>query len=459
MTNGTVCGTAVLGGGPAGLSVAYHLKKLGQASTVFEAGATLGGACQTKAFGGFRYDMGAHRFHNVFPEVTEEIRSLLKDDLATVNSPSHIYHDGKPVPFPPSPLGLARALGFWKMTASIAPLLLSPPRRGDNFRDDAIAKYGRLAAESFLVNYSEKLWGLPAEQLAVSISGKRLKGLDLRSTLRSLVGRKSGEHLDGAFLYPRHGFGSITEALARRIDTVHLDARVAGLVHRGDEVRSVILADGRRFDVQQVVSTLPLHALVASLEPAAPREIAALASSLRFRSIRLAILTVGAAAVSRSASLYFPSADVPFTRVYEPKQRSAAMAPPDQTCLVLEYPIFPGDSVDSLSRADFLAMSRRSLVSTGLVRATALIDATEDRVADAYPVLDTDAGRRLAAVNDYLRRFTNLHRLGRAAHFRYSHFHDLMREGRVLADELTRLPQGTSRATAALANRSVARWA
>ena len=90
-------------------------------------------------------------------------------------------------------------------------------------------------------------------------------------------------------------------------------------------------------------------------------------------------------------------------------------------------------------------MSRRSLVSTGLVGQTALIDGTEDRVPDAYPVLDTDAARRLAAVNDYLQRFTNLHRIGRAAHFRYSHFHDLMREGRLIAEKLTQL---SSRAVA-----------
>src|SRR5438067_1655541 len=104
------CETAVLGGGPAGLSVAYYLRKLGRTAHVFDAGGTVGGACQTKTFAGFRYDMGAHRFHNVFPEVTAEVRALLGDQLATVTAPSHIYHDGKPVPFPPSPVGLVRAL-------------------------------------------------------------------------------------------------------------------------------------------------------------------------------------------------------------------------------------------------------------------------------------------------------------------------------------------------------------
>ncbi|HYQ42072.1 MAG TPA: FAD-dependent oxidoreductase [Polyangiaceae bacterium] len=450
------CGTAVLGGGPAGLSVAYHLRKLGGSSHIFEAGATLGGACQTKEFQGFRYDMGAHRLHNVFPEVTEEVRALLKDEIATVRAPSHIYHQGKPVPFPPSPQGLARALGFWKMAASVAPVLLSPPRRGDNFRDDAIAKYGRLAAESFLVNYSEKLWGLPAEQLAVAISGKRLQGLGLKSTLRSLVGLKQGEHLDGAFLYPKRGFGQITDALANRVDHVHMNARVEKLLHEGGEINAIVLSDGRRFDIQRAVSTLPIQALIHSLDPRPPRDILELASSLRFRSVRLAILIVDAASLSRSASLYFPCARVPFTRVYEPKQRSSAMAPADQTCLVLEYAVFPGDAIDSLSSEEFLALSRRSLASTGLLREAAVIGGTVDRVQDAYPVLDIDAARRLARVNAYLQRFTNLHRIGRAAHFRYSHFHDLMREGRLLAEQLAPLSRPSERGESVVSPSAVA---
>jgi protoporphyrinogen oxidase len=450
------CGTAVLGGGPAGLSVAYHLRKLGGAAHVFEAGGTVGGACQTKAFAGFRYDMGAHRFHNVFPEVTEEVRALLGDEIATVTAPSHIYHQGKPLPFPPSPLGLARALGFWRMAASVAPVLVRRPRQGANFKEDAVAKYGRLAAESFLINYSEKLWGLPADQLAVSISGKRLRGLDLKSTLRNLVRRKDGEHLDGAFLYPKRGFGQITEALVSRIDNVHLHARVERVLHSGDEVRSIVLADGREFDVDCAVSTLPIAVLAHSLEPRPPRDILALASSLRFRSVRLAILTVDAARVSRSASLYFPGAAVPFTRMYEPKQRSSAMAPADQTCLVLEYPVFPGDAIDRLSRKEFLAMSRRALVATGLVREAALVDGTEDRVPDAYPVLDVGAAGRLAVVNDYFARFSNLYRIGRAAHFRYSHFHDLMREGLSLARQIARVSHVPSLQRAQSSNTAVA---
>ena len=83
-------------------------------------------------------------------------------------------------------------------------------------------------------------------------------------------------------------------------------------------------------------------------------------------------------------------------------------------------------------------MSRQALLATGLVSNASLLDGAECRIVDAYPVLDVGAAGRMAHVEGYLRRFSNLHRIGRAASFQYSHFHDLMREGRLLAENLAR---------------------
>jgi protoporphyrinogen oxidase len=425
-----------LGGGAAGLSVAYHLAKAGITSHVFEAEPAVGGMCRTAEFAGLRFDMGAHRLHDVLPDVTREIGQLLGDALAVVDAPSHIYHEGERIPFPPTPLGLARALGFGRMAVSMARHLVSRRRGGDNFRDAAIARYGRLVAENFLVNYTEKLWGVPADQLSPDVSGKRLQGLDVRAALRSLVGFKRSPHLDGSFLYPRHGFGQITDALAARVRHVHTQAKVEAVFHARDTLTAIRLADGRQFAPRTVISTLPLSSLVRILDPAPESMVLDLAASLRFRSLRLAVLPVRAPSVTRSATLYFPSNTVPFTRIYEPKLRGPGMAPVDRTCLVLEHPTFEGDPLDGLSRDDFLRMSRKALLGTGLVADASLLDGTDHRIRDAYPVLDLGAVKRVARLEVYLQQFGNLHRVGRGACFRYLHLHDLMQQGRLLAETL-----------------------
>jgi protoporphyrinogen oxidase len=316
--------------------------------------------------------------------------------------------------------------------------LARPSRVADNFRDDAVAKYGRPVAESFLVNYSEKLWGVPAERLSVQVSGSRLQGLDVKSALRDLLGLRHGEHLDGAFLYPRGGFGQITDALAARLRHVHTGAKVQRVLHADQHITAIILASGQEISPKTVVSSLPLPTFIRMLDPPPPQRILDLAASLRLRSVRLAVLLVEVAAVSGSASLYFPCADVPFTRLYEPKHRSSALAPAHRTCVVLEHPIFPGDTIDGLSRADFLAMAQKALLSTGLLPPRALLDGTDQMVQDAYPVLDVGASARVSAVDNYLDCFTNLHRIGRASCFRYSHLHSLMRDGRLLAERIVR---------------------
>ena len=86
----------ILGGGPAGLTTGYYAKKHSLNFTIFEAGEHVGGNCRTLKIKGvdckystsqiedFRFDTGAHRFHDKDPQVTEEVSTLLGQDLLRV---------------------------------------------------------------------------------------------------------------------------------------------------------------------------------------------------------------------------------------------------------------------------------------------------------------------------------------------------------------------------------------
>ena len=103
----------ILGGGPAGLTTGYYAKKHGLLNfTIFEAGEHPGGNCRTLQIkgadcrfrvlqsGDFRFDTGAHRFHDKDPQVTEEVRTLLGNDLLRVTAPSEIFFEGTFYRFP-----------------------------------------------------------------------------------------------------------------------------------------------------------------------------------------------------------------------------------------------------------------------------------------------------------------------------------------------------------------------
>src|SRR5687767_5110804 len=94
----------VLGGGPAGLAVAYYARKAGLDCTLFEAGPRVGGNCVTFRHGDFLFDSGAHRFHDKDAEITADVVELLGDELLRIEVPSYIHSHGKFVDFPLSPL-------------------------------------------------------------------------------------------------------------------------------------------------------------------------------------------------------------------------------------------------------------------------------------------------------------------------------------------------------------------
>ena len=163
----------IIGGGPAGLSIAYYANKKGLEYNVFEAGNKVGGNCITIKEDEFYFDSGAHRLHNKDRETTAIFKQLLKKELKEINVPSQIFINNKYVDFPITPLNLVKFLGiksFFLEGVKIIFNNLIKNKNAYNFKDHVISIYGKKIANLFLINYSEKLWGLKADQLSIEIS-------------------------------------------------------------------------------------------------------------------------------------------------------------------------------------------------------------------------------------------------------------------------------------------------
>src|SRR5512141_2929510 len=85
----------IIGGGPAGLTAAYELTKVGIKPIVLEMGARVGGIARTEVFNGYRMDIGGHRFFTKVPEVEAFWQEVLGDDFLTRPRLSRIYYNRK----------------------------------------------------------------------------------------------------------------------------------------------------------------------------------------------------------------------------------------------------------------------------------------------------------------------------------------------------------------------------
>ena len=443
----------ILGGGPAGLTTGYYAKKHGFNFTIFEAGEHAGGNCRTLKIkgadcryrvlqsGDFRFDTGAHRFHDKNPQVTKEVKHLLGNDLLRVEAPSEIFFEGKFYRFPLLLSDLTQKLETKILLKIVWEQLYNTyEKHAENFAEFAINQYGQTLAERFLLNYSEKLWGEPAYSLSTAISGNRLKGLDLRSFLRSIVlgMPQNPNHLDGSFFYPRYGIGMISDKLCESIGKKHikLKHRVSRLTHKDGRIARIILNDDVEVQAATVINTLPLTLSIRMLEPPPPPELRAVADKIKYRHLVLCVFCLNRDTFSPNASLYFPSEEFPFTRLYEPKNRSPEMAPKGQTVIVLELPCYNDDTVWNMSETTLQTEVWKALCRVKPLSPEEVIHYQTYKLPFAYPVLEVGFEENVKQLVAYFKQFENLHLTGRSSLFRYLHLHDLFKAGKEVIEQI-----------------------
>ena len=450
----------ILGGGPAGLTTGYYAKKRGFSNfTIFEAGEHVGGNCRTLKIKAvdcpdsclqrrdFRFDTGAHRFHDKDPQVTEEVKKLLGDDLLRVTAPSEIFFEGEFYQFPLLLNDLVQKLGTKTLLRIACEKLYNrPEKQAENFAEFAISQYGKTLAERFLLNYSEKLWGQPPHKLSTAISGNRLQGLDLRSFLRSTVLGipQNPTHLDGSFFYPKYGIGMISDQLRESIGDAHikLKHRINRLIHKNGRIERIIVDKGAgqediEIPVATVVNTLPLTLSIRMLEPPPPPDLRAIAERIKYRHLMLCVFCLNRDTFSPNASIYFPSAEFPFTRLYEPKNRSSHMAPEGQTVIVLELPCYSEDAVWNMPALELKTEVWKALQRVKPMPQEEVIHYQIYKLPFAYPVLEVGFEENVAHLVAYFETFENLYLTGRSSLFRYLHLHDLFKAGREVVERIT----------------------
>jgi protoporphyrinogen oxidase len=440
----TCVDVAIIGAGPAGLTAAYLLTKQGLSVTVIEKDERyVGGISRTVEHEGYRFDIGGHRFFSKSQEVVDLWNEILPDDFIQRPRMSRIYYEGRFYSYPLRAFEALFNLGIWRSTlcmASYAWAKAWPNKSIRSFEDWTVNQFGHKLYSIFFKTYTEKVWGMPCDEMSADWAAQRIKGLSLGAAVLDGLKRSFGLNKkpnDGmetktlleTFRYPRQGPGMMWEAARDRVveggNYVLMGHSFKQLTQdqaTGRWKMQANKADGSvvTIDAAHIISSAPMRELAARIHPL-PATFSE-ASALRYRDFLTVALMIKSDDLFPDNWIYIHDSKVKVGRVQNFRSWSPEMVPdPSVACVGLEYFCFEGDGLWSSSDDELVALATKELAILGLTRAEDVIGGAVVRQEKAYPVYDDDYAANVAAMTDELEaRYPTLHMVGRNGMHRYN---------------------------------------
>ncbi|MBP1204759.1 protoporphyrinogen oxidase/glycosyltransferase involved in cell wall biosynthesis [Duganella sp. 1411] len=339
-------GCLIIGAGPTGLSAAYHL---GADTVLLERHASVGGWCRSIQDQGFTFDYAGHIMFSNDPYVLKLYDILLGDNQHWQMREAWVY--SKQVftryPFQGALYGLPPAVikecivgaieSRYGLTdgapgcatagvedccadgtadvANSSASALSSAAQGEDFEHFIYRVWGAGIARHFAIPYNKKLWTVPLSEMETSWLGGRVPLPDLNQIIEGAlepVAKPMGPN--ARFGYPkRGGFQALVSGFVPHIrGKIELNADAVSIL---PDEHTVVLADGRRLQYEQLISTMPLPELVRLIGNAAPPEVKQAAAGLRHISIRCVNIGIAREDVTDKHWIYYPEDSI-FHRIF-----------------------------------------------------------------------------------------------------------------------------------------------
>jgi protoporphyrinogen oxidase len=481
----------IAGAGPAGLTAALELLRRSDITPiVFEADSQVGGISKTINYRGNRMDLGGHRFfsksdwvmrwwQDILPVAEGQTdsasalrinyqghsRDLVPGALGSSSSDavmlvrqrlSRIFYRRRFFDYPLTlnastvkNLGLVEAL---QIGLSYGQAQLKSKSPEVTLEDFFINRFGSRLYRTFFKDYTEKVWGVPCEEISAEWGAQRIKGLSvakaighaLASPFRSSTDasqKQTETSLIERFLYPKFGPGQMWEEVAHRVSQrggqIYLSHRIVGIQREGHHVTAVNVLDKttrsvRRVPCDHFISTMPVRDLIAFLEPT-DMQVQRIAERLPYRDFMTAGLLLrrmnfSPDQVNRSQNngmppdnwIYIQEPDVRIGRLQVFNNWSPSLvADPSTIWLGLEYFCREGDDLWAMDDGRFIDFAAGELEKIGLINRRDVIDGTLVRVPKAYPAY-FGAYDEFEKLRDYLDQFSNIYPIGRNGMHRYN---------------------------------------
>jgi protoporphyrinogen oxidase len=344
-------------------------------------------------------------------------------------------------------LGLVRTA---KAGASYLRSSLRPIRPEKTLEDFLINRFGRELYRTFFKSYTEKVWGVPCDQISAEWGAQRIKGLSLRKAIthqmKKLVTSTSGEvgqqktetSLIEKFLYPKLGPGQLWEEVGRRViargGEILTGQTVCRIHTAGDRVTGVTAGaesgEYRFYPADYVFSTMPIKELIQGMDADVPEQARRVSDGLMYRDfITVGLLLNRLQVEDRSAGgrqllkdnwIYLQEPGVRAGRMQIFNNWSPYMVcDPDKVWIGLEYFCYEGDELWRKSDKEMIEFATEEMAKIGMLARADVLDATVIRMEKTYPAY-FGTYDQFHVIREFVDRYENLFLIGRNGMHRYN---------------------------------------
>jgi protoporphyrinogen oxidase len=497
----------IIGAGPAGLTAAYELlTRTDVLPIVLERTDQMGGISRTVNYKGNRIDIGGHRFFSKSDRVVKwwldrlaleqndgsKLRLTYQNQSRELDShgdldaestdrvmlirsrKSRIYFRRRFFDYPLSlsvdtlsKLGLFQTMliGFSYCRSALFPI-----KPEENLEQFFINRFGRRLYQTFFKSYTEKVWGVPCNEISAEWGAQRVKGLSILKALTHMAKQALPKKKDLSqkdvetsliewFMYPKFGPGQVWEETAELVTKlggqILTNWKVQGIQHSGNRITSVeavhaTSGEKRSFQGDFFFSTMPVKDLVHSLNPPAPAPVREVAQGLMYRDF----ITVGLLCKSLKLSdapvnangsgkhrikdnwIYIQEPDALVGRLQIFNNWSPYMvANPDHTWIGLEYFCNEGDELWRKSDDEMKALAKQEMQRLQIVDPSQVLDSTVIRMEKTYPAY-FGSYDRFGEIRQYLDAIGNLFLVGRNGMHKYNNQDHSMLTAMVAVDNI-----------------------
>lgn len=471
----------IIGAGPAGITAAYELSKLGEYKiVVLEGTDRIGGISQTVEYNGNRMDIGGHRFFSKDSRVRDWWQEMLplqgspsKDDIAfdrkkefAENGPdpeltdevmlvrdriSRIYYKNHFFDYPVTlKWDTIKNMGFCTTVKAGFSYLGAKlhKRPEDSLENFYINRFGKVLYSMFFEGYTEKLWGRHPSEISADWGAQRVKGLSITAVLKDMLRKIFGKSkkatetsLIESFSYPKYGPGQLWELALKKAETngvkVMMNCRVVDFKTDNGEIKAVTFTDqnGKKYTAESdiVISTMPVNELVRGLGESVPESVKAAAEGLPFRDFMTVGLLLKKTNLQNKTNyktfgnivpdcwIYVQDTSVKLGRIQVFNNWSPYLVKdPENTVWVgLEYFCREGDELWNMADEDAVKFAIDELVKMGVIDPDDVLDSHRELIKKAYPAY-FDTYCEMSNIIEHLNTYENLYCIGRNGQHRYN---------------------------------------